>query len=281
MQRALPLAVAGGEAALGDRDDPLDERPQLLRLRHRRLDALVLDQRVRLVAEHRDAMLGDPAQFSMCNSVTHDSDPCRLGSGSDSTLIPASDPDPCSRYSCDCASADRAACRGSAPSSCRISLISLSDLRPKFLVLSISPSVFCTSSRIVRMFAFFRQLYDRTESSSSSTLLSRCSLSDARAAVAAAPRAAELAGLVEADEDGEVVADQLGRERHRVARRHRAVGPHLERQLVVVGGLADARGLDDVVHLLDRRVDRVDRNPADAEILVEVLVGRRRSRGRA
>ena len=60
----------------------------------------------------------------------------------------------------------------------RISLISLSDLRPKFLVLSISPSVFWTSSLSVRMFAFLRQLYDRTESSSSSTLLSRCSLTD-------------------------------------------------------------------------------------------------------
>ena len=59
---------------------------------------------------------------------------------------------------------------------CRISLISFSDLRPKFLVLSISPSLFCTSSRIVRIFAFLRQLYERTESSSSSTLLSRCSL---------------------------------------------------------------------------------------------------------
>src|SRR5262249_51643598 len=32
------------------------------------------------------------------------------------------------------------------PISARISLISLSDLRPKFLVLSISASVFCTSS---------------------------------------------------------------------------------------------------------------------------------------
>ena len=41
---------------------------------------------------------------------------------------------------------------------CRISLISFNDLRPKFFVFSISPSVFCTSSRIVRMFAFFRQL---------------------------------------------------------------------------------------------------------------------------
>ena len=60
---------------------------------------------------------------------------------------------------------------------CRISLISFNDFRPKFLVLSISASVFCTSSRIVRMFAFFRQLYERTDSSSSSTLLSRFSLS--------------------------------------------------------------------------------------------------------
>src|SRR5262249_55004349 len=40
----------------------------------------------------------------------------------------------------------------------RISLISLSDLRPKFLVLSISASVLVTSSPIVRIFAFFRQL---------------------------------------------------------------------------------------------------------------------------
>src|SRR5215467_8246383 len=40
----------------------------------------------------------------------------------------------------------------------RISLISLRDLRPKFLVLSISFSLFCTSSRIVWIFAFLRQL---------------------------------------------------------------------------------------------------------------------------
>ena len=57
----------------------------------------------------------------------------------------------------------------------RMSLISFSDLRPKFLVLSISTSVFCTSSLIVRMSAFLRQLYDRTDSSSSSTLFSRFS----------------------------------------------------------------------------------------------------------
>src|SRR5882724_7660347 len=56
-----------------------------------------------------------------------------------------------------------------------MSLISFSDLRPKFFVFSISFSLFCTSSRMVWMLAFFRQLYERTESSSSSTLRSRCS----------------------------------------------------------------------------------------------------------
>src|SRR5437879_5581844 len=40
----------------------------------------------------------------------------------------------------------------------RISLISFSDLRPKFFVFSISASVFCTSSPMVWIFAFFKQL---------------------------------------------------------------------------------------------------------------------------
>ena len=71
-----------------------------------------------------------------------------------------------------------------------------------------------------------------------------------------------------------MIANQLGRERHGVARRHRPVGPDVDGQLVVVGRLAEARRLDEVVDLLDRRVHRVDRDPADAEILVEVLVGR-------
>ena len=66
----------------------------------------------------------------------------------------------------------------------------------------------------------------------------------------------------------------FARQRHRVARVDRSVGPDVDRELVVVGRLAEARRLDEVVHLLDRRVDRVDRDPADAEILVEVLVGR-------
>ena len=44
------------------------------------------------------------------------------------------------------------------PISESISLISFRDLRPKFLVLSISASVFWTSSPIVLISAFFRQL---------------------------------------------------------------------------------------------------------------------------
>ena len=62
------------------------------------------------------------------------------------------------------------------PIVCRISLISFRLFLPKFFVFSISPSVFCTSSRMVRILAFLRQLYDRTDSSSSSTDLSRFSL---------------------------------------------------------------------------------------------------------
>src|SRR5262249_30573721 len=66
-----PVAVTLREAPLGDRDDPLDEGPQLLRLRYRRLDVLELDQAFGLIAQHRDAVLGDPSQLSLCNSVSH------------------------------------------------------------------------------------------------------------------------------------------------------------------------------------------------------------------
>src|SRR5207249_4105670 len=69
------------------------------------------------------------------------------------------------------------------PISPRIVLISFSDFLPKFLVLSSSPSLFCTRSAIVRMLAVFKQLDARTESSSSSTLRKRLSLSSARGPV--------------------------------------------------------------------------------------------------
>jgi len=62
---------ARGQAALGDGDEALDERPQLLRLRHRRLDLLVTQQRDGLVPQQREAMLGDAAQFAMTYVVSH------------------------------------------------------------------------------------------------------------------------------------------------------------------------------------------------------------------
>ena len=68
----------------------------------------------------------------------------------------------------------------------RMVLISLSDFLPKFLVLSRSDSVFCTRSAMIRIFAVLRQLDARTDSSSSSTLRNRCSLTS-RPAAASAP----------------------------------------------------------------------------------------------
>ena len=67
----LAVGVAGRDAALGDGDQPLDERPQLLRLRHRRLDPLVAQQRSGLVAQQRQAMLRDAAEFPVCDVVSH------------------------------------------------------------------------------------------------------------------------------------------------------------------------------------------------------------------
>ncbi len=67
----LAGGVSGRDAAPRDRDQPLDERPQLLRLRHRRLDLLVAQQRDGLVAQQREPMLRDAAKLSMCDVVSH------------------------------------------------------------------------------------------------------------------------------------------------------------------------------------------------------------------
>ena len=63
-------------------------------------------------------------------------------------------------------------------------LISFSDLRPKFLVLSISCSLFCTSSPMYFRLAFCRQFCALTENSRSSTARNRFSLSSAASASA-------------------------------------------------------------------------------------------------
>ena len=95
------VRLTRGDAALGDGDQPLDERPQLLRLRHGGFDALVPDERHRLVAQQRRAVLADASQLPMCKVVSH------------SNVLPAArcrPPTPSAPPP-----ADRRACRGSDP----------------------------------------------------------------------------------------------------------------------------------------------------------------------
>src|SRR5580658_4216926 len=87
-------------------------------------------------------------------------------------------------------------------------------------------------------------------------------------------KATRLHLLLEVDEDVHVVFQQLCRETESVSGKNGAVRPDLERELVVVGDLTETRGLDEVVHLADGRVNAVDRDEADTEVGVEVLVGR-------
>ena len=68
--------------------------------------------------------------------------------------------------------------------------------------------------------------------------------------------------------------EDLGRLAQRGLRVDRAVGLDVERQLVVVGALADAGLLDGVGDAADRREDRVDRDDADRLVGRLVLLGR-------
>ena len=89
------------------------------------------------------------------------------------------------------------------------------------------------------MFAFCRQFALRTLSSSSSTLRNRFSFSGSSSAPDG--RVLRLLGLLEVDEDRELLLEDLRGVGDRVLRLHAAVGPHLEGELVVVGLLPDAR----------------------------------------
>src|SRR5262249_9691155 len=58
-----------------------------------------------------------------------------------------------------------------------------------------------------------------------------------------------------------------------ILRSERAVGPHFDHQLFVVGHLAETSGFDGVVDFTHRRVDAVDGNVANGQIFVVVAVG--------
>jgi hypothetical protein len=63
---------AVGDTTLGHRDEAFDEGPQLLGPWHGGFDVFVSNERLGLIPEHGDPVIGDPAQFSMSDSVTHD-----------------------------------------------------------------------------------------------------------------------------------------------------------------------------------------------------------------
>src|SRR5262245_23252934 len=65
------LAARVQVATLAERDQFLDDRPQVLRLRQRGDDLLMLDERRRHVGEHGAAMLAGAVELAMGVSVTH------------------------------------------------------------------------------------------------------------------------------------------------------------------------------------------------------------------
>ena len=93
--------------------------------------------------------------------------------------------------------------------------------------------------------------------------------------------------VVVADEDVEVLAQDVRRVDERLVRIDAAVGRDLEDQLLVVGVLADAAVGDLEVHAGDRRVDAVDRNHADLGLagasgrIVRIGLPRRRAEAAA
>src|SRR5215210_9167408 len=84
----------------------------------------------------------------------------------------------------------------------------------------------------------------------------------------------ELLDAVGVGEDRQLRDEDLGRLAQRVLRLDRAVGLDVERELVVVGALADAGLLDRVRDAAHGREDRVDRDDADGLVGGLVLLGR-------
>ena len=84
----------------------------------------------------------------------------------------------------------------------------------------------------------------------------------------------EALDLLEVGEDRELADEDLGGLRDRVLRIDRAVRRDVEDELVVVGALPDAGGLDVVRHAVDRGEHRVDRDDADRVRLAAVALGR-------
>src|SRR5690348_13224235 len=82
-----------------------------------------------------------------------------------------------------------------------------------------------------------------------------------------------LGQLLKVDEDGHVVFEQLGGLADGVLRRDGAVGPDFDGELVVIGHLAEAGGLDGEVYFAHGRVNRIDGDVAEGQVLIVVAIG--------
>src|SRR5260221_1097325 len=82
-----------------------------------------------------------------------------------------------------------------------------------------------------------------------------------------------LAGFFEVDEDAHVVFHQFGGQADGIVRSDRAIGPHFDHQLFVVGHLSETGGFDGVIDLAHWRVNAVHRNIADGQVFIVVAVG--------
>ena len=71
-----------------------------------------------------------------------------------------------------------------------------------------------------------------------------------------------------------MIFQQLRRQSDGIGRRNRAICPNFKRQLVVVSDLPEARGFHGVIAFAHRRVHGINRNEADAQVFIEVLVRR-------
>src|SRR4051794_30926551 len=94
------------------------------------------------------------------------------------------------------------------------------------------------------------------------------------AAVRSSRGFAEALDLVDVGEDRQLADQDLGRLADRLARIDGSVARDVERQLVVVRALANARRLDVVRDTPDRREDRVDRDDADRVLRPAVQLSR-------
>jgi hypothetical protein len=121
------------------------------------------------------------------------------------------------------------------------------------------------------MLSFFRQLAERTESSSSSTLRSRFGLNGSSGRRSCGTFGCGSSKLMNGCE---LVLEDAGAERHRIVRAHRTVGLDGHDQPVIVGLLADAGIVDAIGHLAHRAVDRIDGDQADRRVLGLVEVRR-------